>query len=112
MVWWLEILTQFLTSTALAVCSIFIFWAYMSAFGRTYTRLLSTALAVALLSIAAFPHGVSLALSHTMILGEGREFLLLLADAMGVVSAVIIASFFFNPERLLDDADCQTSESP
>ncbi|WP_085678053.1 MULTISPECIES: hypothetical protein [unclassified Pseudomonas] len=104
MVWWLEVLAQFVTSTGLAVLSIFVFWAYTLAFGRAYIRLLSAALAVALLGIAAFPHGASFAVSHKALLGDGSEFLLLIADALGVISAVIIASFFFNPERLLDEA--------
>lgn len=102
MVWWLEILAQFVTSAGLAVFSIFVFWAYTLAFGRPYAKLLSAALAAALLGIAAFPHGASFAVSHQALLGVGSEFPLLVADAMGVISAVVIASFFFNPERLLD----------
>jgi len=104
MVWWLEILAQFVTSTGLAVFSIFLFWAYTLAFGRTYTKLLSAALAVALLAIAAFPHGASFAVSQQALLKDGSEFLLLIADALGVISAVLIASFFFNPGRLFDEA--------
>ncbi|MFJ4351404.1 hypothetical protein ACIPZ5_10905 [Pseudomonas sp. NPDC089428] len=104
MVWWLEILAQYVTSTGLAVFCIFVFWAYTLAFGRTYIKLLSAALAVALLGIAAVPHGASFALSHKTLLGDGSEFLLLIADAMGVISAVIVASFFYDPGRLLDEA--------
>jgi hypothetical protein len=104
MVWWLEILAQFVTSTGLAVFSIFVFWAYTLAFGRTYSKLLSAALAVALLSIAAFPHGASFALDTHALFGDGSEFMLLAADAFGVICAVIIASFFYNPGRLFDEA--------
>ncbi|MBO9550105.1 hypothetical protein [Pseudomonas sp.] len=104
MVWWLEVLAQFMISTGLAVFSIFVFWAYTLAFGKTYSKLLSAALAVALLGIAAFPHGASFAISQQALLGAGSEFLLLVADASGVISAVMIASFFFNPGRLLDEA--------
>ncbi|MFJ4445357.1 hypothetical protein ACIPZ8_25145 [Pseudomonas sp. NPDC089422] len=104
MVWWLEVLTQFVISTGLAVFSIFLFWACTLAFRRTYSKLLSTALAVALLGIAAFPHGASFAISQQALLGVGNEFLLLVADASGVISAVMIASFFFNPGRMLDES--------
>jgi len=104
MVWWLEILAQFVTSTGLAVLSIFVFWAYSLAFGRAYIKLLSAALAVGLLMIAAFPHGVSFAVSKQALLGAGSEFLLLVADASGVIIAVLIASFFFSPGRLFDEA--------
>jgi hypothetical protein len=65
---------------------------------------MSALLAAALLGIAAFPHGASFAVNQQTLLGDGSDFLLLVADAMGVISAVIIASFFFNPERLLDEA--------
>ncbi|MEN5300899.1 MULTISPECIES: hypothetical protein [unclassified Pseudomonas] len=104
MVWWLDILAQFVTSAGLAVFSIFVFWAYTLAFGRTYSKLLSVALAVALLGIAAFPHGASFAISQQALLEDGSEFLLLVADALGVISAVMIASFFFNPGRLLEES--------
>ncbi|QHG65009.1 hypothetical protein [Pseudomonas putida] len=104
MVWWLEILAQFVISTGLAVFSIFVFWAYTLAFGKTYSKLLSAALALALLGIAAFPHGTSVAIGQQALLGAGSEFLLLVADALGVISAVMIASFFFNPGRLLEDS--------
>ncbi|MFZ5935990.1 hypothetical protein BGP84_13620 [Pseudomonas putida] len=104
MVWWLEILAQFVISTGLAVFSIFVFWAYTLAFGRTYSKLLSAALALALLGIAAFPHGTSFAISQQALPGAGSEFLLLVADALGVISAVMIASFFFNPGRLLEES--------
>ncbi|MGN8260036.1 hypothetical protein ACLEJW_11945 [Pseudomonas sp. SMSB3] len=104
MVWWLEILAQFVTSTGLAVSSIFVFWAYTLAFGRGYTKVLSAALAAALLSIAAFPHGVSFVMGNQPLLGNGSEFVLLLADALGVITAVLVASFFFSPGRLFDEA--------
>jgi len=104
MVWWLEILAQFVTSTGLAMLSIFVFWAYSLAFGRAYIKLLSAALAVGLLMIAAFPHGASFAVSQQALLGAGSEFLLLVADASGVIIAVLIASLFFSPGRLFDDA--------
>ncbi|PVZ39832.1 hypothetical protein [Pseudomonas sp. CC120222-01a] len=102
MVWWLEVLAQFVTSAGLAVFSIFVFWACTLAFGKAHNVLLSAALALALLGIAAFPHGVSFAISQQALLGDGSEFLLLVADALGVICAVMIASFFFNPGRLLD----------
>lgn len=104
MVWWLEVLAQFVTSAGLAVFSIFVFWAYSLAFGKTYSKLLSAALALALLAIAAFPHGASFAFSQQALLGDGSEFLLLVADALGVICAVMIASFFFNPGRLLEES--------
>ncbi|MGJ7547047.1 hypothetical protein [Pseudomonas alloputida] len=104
MVWWMEILAQFVISTGLAVFSIFVFWAYTLAFGRAYSKLLSAALALALLGIAAFPHGTSFAISQQALLGAGSEFLLLVADALGVISAVMIASFFFSPGRMLEES--------
>jgi len=104
MLWWLEILAQFMASAGLAVFSIFVFWACTLLFGRSYSKLMSAALAVTLLGIAAFPHGASFAVNQQTLLGDGSDFLLLVADAMGVISAVIIASFFFNPGRLLDEA--------
>jgi hypothetical protein len=104
MVWWLELLAQFVTSTGLAVFSIFVFWACTLAFSRACIKLLSAALAVALLGIAAFPHGASFAVNQQAQLRDGIEFLLLVADALGVISAVLIASFFFSPGRMLDEA--------
>jgi len=104
MVWWLEILAQFVTSTGLAVFSIFVFWACTLTFSRAYIKLLSATLAVVLLGIAAFPHGASFAVNQQAQLRDGIEFLLLVADALGVISAVLIASFFFSPGRMLDEA--------
>ncbi|WP_449432946.1 hypothetical protein [Pseudomonas putida] len=104
MMWWLQILAQYATSTGLAVLCIFLFWAYSLAFGRTYSTMVSAALAMTLLLIAGFPHGVDFALSKQALSSEGSEFLLFIADASGVITAVVIASFFFSPERVLDEA--------
>jgi len=41
MVWWLEVLAQFATSTGLAVVCILVFWTYGLAFGRLYMKLLA-----------------------------------------------------------------------
>ncbi len=65
MLWWLEILAQYATSTGLAVLCIFVFWAYGLAFGSVYMRLLSGLLAAMLLTIAACPHGVDFAWAST-----------------------------------------------
>jgi len=102
MLWWLEILAQYATSTGLAVLCIFVFWAYGLAFGRAYMKLLSGLLAAMLLMIAACPHGVDFALGKH--LGDPRTLLLFIADATGVITAVVVASFFFSPGRLQDEA--------
>ena len=104
MVWWLEVLAQYATSTGLAVFCIFVFWAYGLAFGSTYMKLLSGLLAAMLLLIAAFPHGVDFALGKGPWPNDASAIMLFLADASGVITAVVIASFFFNPGRLLDEA--------
>lgn len=104
MLWWLELLAQYATATGLAVLCIFVFWAFSLAFGRAYLKLLSGLLAAALLFIAALPHGVDFALGNHLAPGDTSALLLFIADACGVITAVMVASFFFNPERLLDEA--------
>ncbi|MBK4993619.1 hypothetical protein IAE39_001793 [Pseudomonas sp. S37] len=104
MLWWLELLAQYATATGLAVLCIFVFWAFSLAFGRAYMKLLSGLLAAALLLIAALPHGVDFALGNHLAPGDTSALLLFIADACGVITAVLVASFFFNPERLLDEA--------
>ncbi|MCX2888089.1 MULTISPECIES: hypothetical protein [Pseudomonas] len=104
MLWWLELLAQYATATGLAVCCIFVFWAFCLAFGSTYMKLLSVLLAAMLLLIAGFPHGVDFALGKHLVPGDTNALRLFLADALGVISAVMVASFFFSPERLLDEA--------
>ncbi|EKT4451464.1 hypothetical protein NPS49_22520 [Pseudomonas putida] len=103
MLWWLEILAQYATSTGLAVLCIFVFWAYGLAFGSVYMRLLSGLLAAMLLTIAACPHGVDFALGKHLALGGPGALLLFIADAAGVITAVVVASFFFSPGRLQDE---------
>lgn len=103
MVWWLEMLAQYASSTGLAVLCIFIFWACGLAFGRSCIKLLSGLLVAMLLLIAAFPHGAEFALGKHLQPGDSSALLLLLADAAGVITAVLIASFFFNPGRLVDE---------
>ena len=104
MVLWLEILAQYASSTGLAVFCIFIFWACGLAFGRSCLKLLSGLLAVMLLLIAAFPHGAEFALGKHLQPGDSSALLLLIADSAGVITAVLIASFFFSPGRRLDGA--------
>ncbi|CAI3802379.1 hypothetical protein GLGCALEP_03103 [Pseudomonas sp. MM221] len=102
MLWWLEILAQYVTSTGLAVCCIFVFWAFGLAFGKAYMKLLSGLLAAVLLLVAAFPHGVGFALGNHLAPGDTSALLLFLADASGVITAVLIASFFSSPDRFMD----------
>ncbi|HEN8799263.1 hypothetical protein HP546_04750 [Pseudomonas sp. CM25] len=100
MLWWLEILAQYAASTGLAVCCIFLFWAYGLAFGRVYRQLCSGLLAMMLLLIAAFPYGIDFALGKHFGPGDTSGLLLFLADALGVITAVLVASLFFDPEQL------------
>lgn len=102
MVWWLEVLAQFATSTGLAMVCILVFWTYGLAFGRLYMKLLACLLASVLLMVAAFPHGVDFATGLGASVGNRHSLSLFLADATGVIAAVLIASFFFNPERLIE----------
>lgn len=102
MVWWLELLAQFATATGLAMLCILVFWTYGLAFGRLYMKLLACLLASVLLMVAAFPHGVNFALGLGGAPGDSHALMLFLADAGGVIVAVLIASFFFNPERLIE----------
>jgi len=104
MLWWLDLLAQYATSTGLAVLCIFVFWAYGLAFGRAYMKLLSGLLAAMLLMLAACPHGVDFALGKHLAQGDTSALLLFLADATGVITAVVVASFFFSPGRLPDEA--------
>jgi len=104
MLWWLELLTQYATATGLAVLCILVFWAFGLAFGRAYLKLLSALLATMLLMIAAFPHGVDFALRTHLTPGDASALLLFIADASGVITPVLLASFFFDPELLLDEA--------
>ncbi|MBH3415440.1 hypothetical protein [Pseudomonas putida] len=104
MLWWLDLLAQYATSTGLAVLCIFVFWAYCLAFGRAYMKLLSGLLAAMLLMIAACPHGVDFALGKHLTPDDTSALLLFLADATGVITAVVVASFFFSPGRLPDEA--------